>query len=192
MVKKFFDVILGRSRPIKPKMENVFAMSTAYVTLTAELNLSPTDRAGICLRPPQSAAFEQMGVDLDRLLEISSLETGAKVEKQTDSYGFQWIIINDPNIEGQVATVHVFSQTVHENGFGEQLLAAVFKFLDGERPVYFIYNYKRGKYYPFVPVRDSDHRRDNAYELRLRATVQRELPLEDQVERWYALWGVPV
>lgn len=193
MVKRFFDALLGRSSPIKPKnLENLFAMSTAYVTLTFQLGLKPSDRAGVCFRAPASSAFQRVRDDLDRMLQISARETGVKVEYQSDTYGFRWIVLIDSDFEDLISTTHVFSQTVHEEGFGEQLLAAVFKFLDDNRPVYWIYNYKRARFYPFVPQGTDANRRDNAYELRLRAVMQQELPIEPEVERWYALWGIPV
>lgn len=192
MVRRFFDVLLGRSRPVKPKMEKLFALSAAYITMTVELGLAPGDRAGICFRPLASAAFDQLRPDLDRLLKIGAQQTGTEAETLTDKFGFQWAILSDPDFEDLVATVHVFSQTLEEEGFGEQLLAAVFKFVLDGRPVYWIYNYKRGAFYPFVPQPGDTRRRDNAYELRLRAALERELPIEQQVEYWYPLWGVPV
>ncbi|MHB1005446.1 MAG: PspA-associated protein PspAB [Chloroflexota bacterium] len=191
-MRRFFDVLLGRSQPIKPKLENLFALSTAYVTLTTEMGLQPGERSGICFRPLASAAFDQLRSDLQRLLDISAKEAGTQVEMEDDTYGYRWAVLADPQFEDLVATTHVFSQTLHEEGFGEQLLAAVFKFVHEGRPVYWIYNYKRGNFYPFVPLHSDGRKRDNAYELRLRATMQRELPIEPQVEYWYPLWGVPV
>ena len=42
------------------------------------------------------------------------------------------------------------SQILMEQGFGTQLLAAVYRFKD-ENTVYWIYNFKLGPYYPFMP-----------------------------------------
>ena len=42
------------------------------------------------------------------------------------------------------------SQILMEQGFGTQLLAAVYRF-NGEATVYWIYSFKLGLYYPFVP-----------------------------------------
>ncbi|MHB1416091.1 MAG: PspA-associated protein PspAB [Chloroflexota bacterium] len=192
MVRRFFDVMFGRSRPIKPKMDQLFALSTAYVTLTVELGLKPSERAGICFRPLASAAFEQLGTDLDRLLDIGARTTNTTVQQTKDNYGFKWVVLVDQQFEDLVSTIHVFSETLHEEGFGEQLLAAVFRFEEDGKPVYWIYNYKRGAFYPFVPQPGRTDRRDNAYELRLRAVMSRELPIEQDVERWYPLWGIPV
>jgi len=68
----------------------------------------------------------------------------------------------------------------------------VFAFKDAKgRPLYWIYNYKRGSFYPFVPA-SGQQQRDNERELQLRAQIGRELPVEAELERWFPLWGIPV
>jgi hypothetical protein len=72
------------------------------------------------------------------------------------------------------------------------VLAALFGFTDSAgRPIYFIYNVKRGTYYPFVPKAGAVQARDNEAELRLKAQLDREMPIEPELERWFPLWGVP-
>jgi hypothetical protein len=69
----------------------------------------------------------------------------------------------------------------------------VFAFADAQRrPVYFIYNYKRGYWYPFVPDPDNPKQRLTERELQLKAQVGSELPLEPEIERWFPLWGIPI
>jgi hypothetical protein len=53
-----------------------------------------------------------------------------------------------------------------------------------------VYLFKQGTFYPFAP-RD-DERRDNELELRLRAQLQEDLPIEPDLSRWLALWKLPV
>lgn len=187
----FFDILLGRTKPAKSKIEALFAMSTAQVTLNVNLGLSPTGKAAICFRPVTSSYFESAEAEVKGILEIGTRETGTKAEVTKDSYGFQWILLQDDQFEDLVATLHVISQTLGEHGFAEQLLAAVFQFVDEQlRSVYWIYNYKRGRFYPFVPTADKN--RDNAYELRLQAVMEKELPIEPELERWFALWDIPL
>ncbi len=188
----WFKSILGESQPVKPNLEKLFALSTAHVTLTNEIGLEPGGRAGLCFKPLTSARFEGLGSDMQRLLQISAEESGTVISDDNDRYGYRWALLEDEQFEDLIATIHIFSQTLQEEGFGEQLLAAVFKFLRGKQPVYWIYNYKSGNFYPFVPTDSAKRRRDNAYELRLRGLMQRELPLEPEIENWFPLWGVPV
>ncbi len=72
------------------------------------------------------------------------------------------------------------------------VLAAVFAFEDGQkRPVYFIYNIKRGAWYPFVPA-PGEQQRNVERELQIKAQIDGELPIEPELERWFPLWGVPI
>ena len=66
------------------------------------------------------------------------------------------------------------------------------------RPLYLIYNYKRGTFSPFVPAGGGTagdargQRRDNERELVLKAQLANELPIEPELSRWFALWGIPI
>lgn len=92
------DSLLGKSKLPKPKPDKLFAMSTAYVTLSANLNLK-SEGAGIC------------------------------------------------------------------------------------------FNFKQAAFYPFVP---KGKQKDSSYEFRLRSIMEKELPIEKEVERWYPLWDIPL
>jgi hypothetical protein len=80
-------------------------------------------------------------------------------------------------------------QILMEHGFGTQLLAAVYRF-KGVAAVYWIYSFKLGSYYPFVPK--SNKQRDTAMEFRLRSLMQKELPIEKDMAKWYPMWGMPL
>ena len=47
------------------------------------------------------------------------------------------------------------SGELEAGGYGDRLLCAVFAFEENGKPIYWIYNYKRGSFYPFVPTRAS-------------------------------------
>ncbi len=93
--------------------------------------------------------------------------------------------------EDLVATVHLVGSELKARGFGAQLLAAVFRFAGGKHPVYFVYGYKRGAFWPFVPTGE-DKQRDNAEELELKAKLEGEVPIEPDLSRWLALFDAPV
>jgi hypothetical protein len=91
-----------------------------------------------------------------------------------------------------VVGVNGVSTAIQGGGYGERVLAAVFAFRDEQnRPLYWIYNYKRGAFYPFVPA-SGEQQRDNERELRLRAQIGADLPVEPELERWFPLWGIPI
>ena len=188
---KWLDILLGRSRPVKSSVENLFSISTAQVSLAATFNTYPTGRAGIAFKPVEASEFDAAQKELRGLLEITEKETQTRFRIVRDKYDYAWVLLLDKGFEQLVAALHMTSVTLGEHGFEEQLLAAVFQFSDSSgRQVYWIYNYKRGFFYPFVPL--SGQKRDNAYELRLSALMEKEMPIEPELERWYPMWDVPL
>jgi len=184
----FLDALLGKSRLPKPKPDKLFAISTAYITLNTNLNLKSVG-AGICFKPLEASRFESAEVELRELLQQSCKETNTQYIIKKDSFGYIWVVLNDPEFEDLVTTVYMVSETLKENGFGEQLLCAVFKFRD-ESEIYWIYNFKQAVFYPFAPL--PDKKRNSSYEFRLRSIMEKELPIEKEAERWYPLWDIPV
>lgn len=183
------EAIFGRTKAVKSKSEALFAMATAQVTLSTKLQLTPARRAGIAFKPVDSAYFAEAEQQLQDMLKISGKDENLQYTTQTDSFGYRWIILENDDFEQLVAGQHMVSITLTDNGFGDQLLAAVFRFDTASRPVYWIYNYKRGAFYPFVP--QGNHERDNGEELRLTAVIGRELPIDKATDHWYAIWGIP-
>ena len=73
--------------------------------------------------------------------------------------------------------------------------AAAFKFegsaFGSGHPVYWIYGFKTGTWWPFVPTGEK-HERDNAQELELKAKLEKELPVEPDLSKWLALFDAPI
>ncbi len=188
----FLDSLLGRSRTPKPaKKDRLFAMSTAYVTLQVEHGVETAGKAGIVFQPLATSDFQQIVRDTEEVLRMTGEETGTTVQTAEDDYGYRWAILSDPDVEDLVVGVNAVKDALDTSGYGDRVLAAVFAFRDGERPIYFIYNVKRGLWYPFVPAA-GEQVRDNEAELRLKAQLGGELPMEPELERWFPLWGVPL
>ncbi len=181
------DALLGKNRLPKPKPDRLFAISTAYVTLNTNLNLK-SEGAGICFKPMEASRFQNTEQEIEELLAQSCKETHTLYKMRKDSYGYLWVILQDPEFEDLVSTLYMVSETLIDNDFGEQLLCAVFKFRN-ETLIYWIYNFKQAKFYPFVP---KEKQRDSSYEFRLRSIMEKELPIEKEVERWYPLWDIPL
>ena len=68
-----------------------------------------------------------------------------------------------------MVSLNTISTELQGGGYGDRLLAAVFAFEEEGRPLYFIYNFKRGTYYPFVPKGKQE--RDSERELRIKAQL---------------------
>jgi hypothetical protein len=193
----FLDALLGGKRKLKaPAPDRLFAMTTAQVELEAALGMKHRNVAGIVFQPLATGDFEAIVKETDELLRGAASDTGTQVETADDEFGYRWLVLRDEDFEDLVVSLNVVSTQLQGGGYGDRLLCAVFAFEEGaggegkRRPIYFIYNFKRGAFYPFVP--SGDKSRDSERELRLKAQIARDLPVEPELERWFPLWEIPL
>ena len=201
----FLDAVLGGRKKLKGVApDRLFAMTTAYVTMETGLGMKSAGSAGIVFQPLATADFDQILKDAEELLHGTAQETGSTLESADDEFGYRWIILRDPDFEDTVVSLNTISTELQGGGYGDRLLVAVFPFEKetdakdsasmpnpSRKRVYFIYNFKRGAYYPFVPG-PGDKQRDSEHELRLKAQLDKELPLEEDMTRWFPLWEIPL
>jgi hypothetical protein len=188
----FLDALLGTKGKLKGAApDRLFAMTTANVTIETGLGMKSKECAGVVFQPIGTADFKQIVSDTEELLAGTAEETGTKVESHDDEYGYRWLILRDPDFDDLVVAMNTVSVELQGAGYGDRLLAAVFAFAENGKPVYFIYNFKRGTYYPFVPA-PGDKARDTEHELRIKAQLGRELPWEEDMARWFPLWDIPL
>ncbi|HEY7932257.1 MAG TPA: hypothetical protein VID48_00400 [Solirubrobacteraceae bacterium] len=192
------DILTGRHTVKGPAPDRLFAISTAYITLSSEHQIVPAGKAAIVFQALQTSEFEATISEMEEVVKATGGESGTKVSTQDDSFGYRWMVLRNPDgapsIEDLAVGINAVSSSIESAGHGERLLCAVFSFLDAKQhPVYFIYNYKRGFWYPFVPaVGGGQQERSTERELQLKAQMAAELPIEPELERWFPLWGIPI
>src|SRR3712207_4800525 len=84
---------------------------------------------------------------------------------------------------------------VMERGFSDQILAAVFQFYnerDNNQSSFLVYDYKRNKFYPFVPLSHKRKIRNTEEEMRIMETMADEMPFEKDKDLWSPLWNLPL
>jgi hypothetical protein len=190
---RFLDSLLGRTRPKAPDLDAMFAVPSAAVTLEAATGLLPSGQAAVAYKPASGAAFATTGEELRELLQLSGEEAGSRIRAHDDRYGYRWVVVEDPDLEDVVGSVHLVNRSLEDAGFGSQLLCSVFGFgvpADVAGACHLVYLYKRGTFYPFAPR--ANERRDNELELQVRGALDGELPLEADLSRWFPLWGLPL
>ncbi|MFC7235088.1 PspA-associated protein PspAB [Halosegnis marinus] len=168
--------------------EDLFALSTAYVTMEAELDYEPAGEAALCFSGVDSTAFAAARDEVDAVLDAGEAETGTAFEFRTDAHGYDWVVLADEDFEDLVTSAHFAADTMIEAGFGSRLLAAAFAF-DHTRTGatgYWLYSFRRGSYYPFVP--SGGRERDSSAEFKLESVLDGELTVEDDKGYWYPLW----
>ncbi|MGN6089119.1 MAG: PspA-associated protein PspAB [Actinomycetales bacterium] len=198
------DKILGRSKPVAPNLDQLFAVPSAAITLETTVGLVPTGLGSVCFRAPEGAAFDALEREVRALLDADG---GPPVELSQDSYGYTWILArHDPSdaaaVGDLVTELHGVNSSLVDAGFGPTLLCSLVGFADpaptgtaptgaGGRRLGLVYLFKRGTFYPFAPAPGGEERRDNSLELQVRAALANDLRVEDDVSRWFPVWGAP-
>jgi hypothetical protein len=192
------DILTGRHEVKGPAPDHLFAITTAYIALQSEHGIDPAGAAAIVFQALATAEFEATLRDMEEVVKATGGENGTTVSTEDDSFGYRWMVLRNPGdastVEDLAVGINAVSGSIETAGHGERLLCAVFAFTDAQkRPVYFIYNYKRGFWYPFVPEGPANtNQRSTERELQLKAQMSSELPIEPELERWFPLWGIPL
>ncbi|MEV1085400.1 hypothetical protein AB0I98_45505 [Streptomyces sp. NPDC050211] len=188
------DILLGRTKPVAPDLDQLFALPSAAVTLQAAASFTPTGRGAVCFATVEGAAFEQTHREVQALLDADADRDGPPVELRRDKYGYSWLVSQrgPDELPLLVNDLHAVNSSMEVNGFGPQLLCSLAGFQDEQdRRLALVYLYKRGTFYPFAPLPGDGQRRDNALELRVKAALGDDLRIEQDLSRWFPVWGAP-
>lgn len=193
----FLDILLGRTRPAQPDLDQLFGLPSAAVTLEAAAGFTPTGTGAVCFASVEGQAFAQAHDEVQALLDADAERTGPPVEVDRDEYGYSWLVSRraPDDLPALVSDLHAVNSALEGSGFGPQLLCSVTAFGTGpagaQRRLGLVYLYKRGTFYPFAPAPDGNQRRDNALELQVKAALADDLRIEQDLSRWFPIWGAP-
>jgi len=166
--------------------DDLFGMSTAYLTMQADLGYESLDVGALCFSGVDSSDFRDAVDEVEAILEAGQEETGTEFSVTSDDHGYHWVVLADDDPEDLITSMHFAADTFIEHGYGSRLLAAVFAYQDRDGTAYWIYSFRRGRFYPFVP-RDG-RERDSSAEFTLETALDGELEIEREKEYWYPLW----
>jgi hypothetical protein len=189
-VSGFWGAITGRTKPKQANLDSLFLVPSAAITLETSAGLTPTGTGSVCYRAADGAAYQQMQDDVVALLKDDPDKPDVTVQR--DSFGFTWLVVNgDPtDVEGLCTDLHAVNAALEEQGFAGGLLCSVVPFADRSgHKVGLVYLYKQGTFYGFAPT--GANTRDNLLEIQVRDELKAELPMEQDLQRWLALWGAP-
>lgn len=188
------DSILGRSKPVRPDLDQLFAVPSAALTLRAGTGFTPTGLGSVCFAGVEGGTFARIRQDVRELLDADTGRGGIPVEFGQDTYGYTWLLARQEpdDTAALVNDLHAVNTLLQEGGFGPHLLCSMIGFRNPEgRPLALVYLYKRGTFYPFAPSPGSGERRDNQLELQVRAVLGDDLRVEGDLARWFPVWGAP-
>ncbi|MCT2589866.1 hypothetical protein LHJ74_08055 [Streptomyces sp. N2-109] len=197
----FLDSLLGRTKPVRPDLDQLFALPSAAVTLRAAAGFTPTGLGSVCFASVEGGAFARIQQEVRELLDADTVRGGIPVEFSRDTYGYTWLLSRHPSDEPEatVNDLHAVNTALQDGGFGPQLLCSLMGFqgapagdrASGTRPLALVYLYKRGTFYPFAPLPGGGEKRDNALELEVRSALADDLRVEQDLSRWFPVWGAP-
>jgi hypothetical protein len=177
----------------------IFSLSSSHITLDRKVGLVTTGRCLLVIKTNSGQYFREMEQEVKRFLNALETEDSSPVDLHydtiTDYHGYLWIVLYGKRIEDLLAGLTAVGDLVIERGFSDQVLAAVFQFYnekDNNQSSFLVYDYKRNKFYPFVPVSHKRKIRNTTEEMRILETMADEMPFEKDKDLWYPLWNLPL
>ena len=74
----FLDTILGRTKPARPNLDNLFGLPGAALTLEAGTGFRPTGTGSVCFRAAEGKAFSDIESEVTELKKFQR-QVNAKV-----------------------------------------------------------------------------------------------------------------
>ena len=164
------------------------------MTLDVECGVKPAGVGAVVFKPLSAGEFTQVDQDVLDLLKSVASGSGSTMDRKTDTFGYEWVIIRDTDLEDQVTAAHAVAQEFFsDRGFGAQLLGAAFRFAGrGTTPsILATDGFKSGTFWPFVPTGDK-RERDNARELELKAKLDPGFRIQPDLSKWLGLFDAPI
>jgi hypothetical protein len=173
-----WDVLRGHSAPRQAKLDALFALPSAALTLEASaLGLQATGTGSVCYRAAEGRAA---GLTQQEASDLVGVDGGPHTESRVDEYGYTWLTVrtDPPDVAALVTDLHAVNSALEGEGFGPGLLCSTVGYL-----------YKQGTFYPFCPTGPSS--RDTLMERQVRDALDGDLPVEEDTARWMPIWGIP-
>jgi hypothetical protein len=185
-----WEAMRGRTRPTPNDLDALFLVPSAAITLQTALGFEPTGSGSVCYRSATGAAFAQTEQDVVALIRDDA--DAPEVTLTQDDFGFTWLVVADrgADMAGLCTDLHAVNTTLELNGFEGGLLCSLVPFVSASGQRFGLtYLYKQGTFYPFAP--SGEQSRDTLLELSVRDLLDKELPMEPDLQRWLAVWKAP-
>ncbi|MFC9327781.1 hypothetical protein [Kitasatospora sp. NPDC057015] len=190
----FLDTLFGRSKPVRPDLDQLFGVPSAALTLEAAAGFRPTGLGSVCFAAVEGGAFGEVERQVRALLDADTDRGGVPVEASQDGYGYSWLLARHTpeELPELVNDLHAVNSELEANGFGPQLLCSLVAFRnDAGQALALVYLYKRGTFYPFAPMPGGGEKRNSPLELQIKAMLGNDLRVESDLSRWFPVWGAP-
>ena len=183
-----WDALRGQSRPRAAKLDQLFALPSAALTLEAAMGLRPSGVGSVCFRAAEGQAAVATQQEAAALV---AADGGPTTESRVDEYGYTWLTVRGApeDTAGLVTDLHAVNSALEAQGFGPGLLCSTVGFRsETGQPTFVVYLYKQGTFYPFCPTGPTS--RDSLVERQVRDAIGADLPIEEDTSRWMPIWGL--
>ena len=119
----FLETLFGRTPVPKAREDQIFAITTAWLTLQTAAGLEPCHRAGIVFRDLPAGRFDQLTADVKQLIGLESGDTGMQLQEHRDQFGFDWLILSGADVPDLTTALHGIAQSLMEQGLGDLHIA---------------------------------------------------------------------
>ena len=191
-MSRFWGAITGRTKPKKANLDSLFLVPRRAITLQTAAGFTPTGTGSVCFRAPDGAAYQQTQDEVVALLRDDPDKPDVAGARATTSASpGSWSTRVDDDVEGLCTDLHAVNTALEEQGFSTGCCARVVPVRRRCRPAAsgWSTSTSRAPSTPSpLPVRKT---RDNLLEIQVRDSLTAELPMEQDLQRWLALWGAP-
>lgn len=191
--------------------DTVSSLSSANITIETELGSTYTGKSAILLKNTREEQFEEVKREIKGFLGAGRSDSGVRLNTISDSHENSWIILEAEKIEDSLAAVMAAADTVRDRGLATQLVACVFEYAKSSKTPYnddllrhdkrkedrlydnnqyLVYNFQTDKFYPFITIEGSKMR-DRELETKIKDSLKREIPFEDDESLWQPFWNLP-
>lgn len=87
--------------------EDLFGMSTAYLTMEADLGYESSDVGALCFSGVDSTSFHDAVDEVEAILEAGREETGTEFSVTSDDHGYHWVVLEDDDPEDLITSMRV-------------------------------------------------------------------------------------
>ncbi len=186
-----WETMRARTQPKRNNLDALFLVPSAAITLQTAAGFEPTGH-GLGLLPLGRGCGLQPGPGRRDRPDPRRRRRARGRRSPQDDFGFTWLVVEGDaaDMSGLCTDLHAVNTTLEAQGFESGLLCSMIPFANtaGQR-FGLVYLYKQGTFYPFAPT--GEQSRDTMLELSVRDHLAAELPMEQDLQRWMALWKAP-
>lgn len=191
---RFLDRLLGRDPPPRSggavAVDGVLAVPAAADVLRASLGLRPADAVAVALRPYAGGDFVASHAELTDVMRRAAHRAGCHLTQLDHADGDPWILAHGAHLDELVTAVHLVGHGLADSDAAPRPRTAVFAFEGRGQPVYLVYAYDRGSFYPWAPTHAGQ--RDTQLERQARQRLEPVVPVELDATHCPPVWDVPI